>query len=140
MEYRRFGSSVAVRLSVGEDISKSLLSLAEKENIRLGSVSGIGATDDFTIGVFNLETRAYDRFRFTGNHEITSLSGNFTTMDQKPYLHLHITCAGADGKLVGGHLLASRISLTAEIWIQVVPGEAERKRDEELGINLISFA
>ena len=111
----------------------------KEEHIRLASVSGIGGTDDFTVGVFNTEKQAYDRFHCTGTHEITALCGNITEMNGETYTHLHMNCAGNDGKIVGGHLLDCVISLTAEIFIQITDGCADRKRDEELGINLIEF-
>ena len=139
MEYRVFEDTILVRLDKGDEIAKSLLAVAEKEGVTLASVSGIGATDDFEVGVFDLARSDYDRFCFSGNHEIVSLVGNLTTKDGVPYLHLHITCAGEGGKIVGGHLFEGRISLTAEIFLVKGAGRAERLRDETLGINRIRF-
>lgn len=137
MKYERFENDIVMRLEVGDDINEALLALAKKESIALASVSGIGATDDFTVGVFDLEKQDYEHFRYTGNHEITSLSGNITAMNGKPYVHTHITCAGKSGGIVGGHLLKSRISLTGEIFVSVIGGSVERFRDEKLKINLL---
>ena len=81
MKYQRFGNMIAVRLEVGDDIGAKLTELAEKEKIGFASVSGIGATDDFTVGIFDMDKGTYDRVRFTGNHEITSLSGNLSRMN-----------------------------------------------------------
>lgn len=139
MEYRVFEDTVLVRLDKGDEIVKSLLDVAAKEKLALASVSGIGATDDFTVGVFDLQRSDYERFRFGGNHEIVALVGNLTTKDGAPYIHLHITCAGEGGKTVGGHLLEAKISLTAEVFLHTVAGKAERQRDEALGINGIRF-
>jgi len=139
MEYRVFGDRILVRLDKGDQIVKSLLRVAKEEGVTLASVSGIGATDDFEVGVFDLERSDYDHFRFRGNHEIVSLVGNLTTKEGEPYLHLHITCAGEGGKIVGGHLFEGRISLTGEIFLDKGTGMAERLRDESLGINRIRF-
>ena len=139
MECRVFEDTVLVRLDRGDEIVKSLLAVAEKEGLTLASVSGIGATDDFEVGVFDLDRSDYDRFRFGGNHEIVSLVGNMTVKDGAPDIHLHITCAGEGGKIVGGHLFEARISLTAEIFLHKNAGVAERLRDETLGINKIIF-
>ena len=98
MKYKRFDDTIVLRLEAGEDINGSLMSLAQKEKITLASVSGIGATDDFTVGVFDIESKDYNKKHYTGNHEITSLTGNITEMNGAPYVHLHITCAGKDGK------------------------------------------
>ena len=139
MDYRRFGDRIVVRLDCGDEIIASLKEIAIKENIRLAEVSGIGATDHFTVGVFNLEKRAYDTAAFDGNHEITALCGNINTMNDETYNHVHITCAGNGGNVVGGHLIESRISLTGEIIISVIDGRVDRKRDADLKINRFSF-
>ena len=137
MKYKRFDNTIVLRLEVGEDICEALLLLAEKEKITYASVSGIGATDDFTVGVFDLEKSDYDKFSFSGNHEITSLAGNITEMNGKPYVHVHINCAGKNGNIVGGHLISAKISLTAEITVICAEGKVERRRDENLKINLL---
>ena len=115
MKYTRKNNTVIVRLEVGDELVSSLLEVAEKEKIGFAGVSGLGATDSFSVGVFDLGKKTYDRFDFSGSFEITGLSGNITVMDGSPYQHIHITCAGPGGKVVGGHLLECRISLTAEI-------------------------
>lgn len=139
MKYKRIENTIVLRLEVGEDINESLLFLAGKENIALASVSGIGATDCFTVGVFHIESKDYNKKHYTGNHEITSLTGNITEMNGAPYVHLHVTCAGKDGNIVGGHLLSARISLTAELFIRTVDGSVERTRDEEMKINVLEL-
>jgi len=139
MEYRAFEDTILVRLDKGDEIAKSILEVAKKEGLTLASLSGIGATDDFEVGVFDLERADYEHFRFGGNHEIVSLVGNVTMKEGSPYIHLHITCAGEGGKIVGGHLFEAKISLTAEIFLHKCADKAERMRDETLGINKILF-
>ncbi|HCU56126.1 MAG TPA: DNA-binding protein [Clostridiales bacterium] len=139
MEYRVFDDTILVRLDKGDEIVKCLSEVAEKEKLTLASVSGIGATDDFEVGVFDLARSDYDHFHFHTNHEIVCLAGNVTTKDKSPYVHLHITCAGSEGRIVGGHLFEAKISLTAEIFLHKAAGRADRLRDETLGINKISF-
>ncbi|MBO4338902.1 MAG: DNA-binding protein [Clostridia bacterium] len=139
MEYKRYNDTLVLRLDKGDEIISSLAHVAEKERIKTASFSGIGATDNFTVGIFSLEKQTYDGFSFTGNHEITCLSGNITSVDGKPYIHAHITCAGENANVVGGHLLEAKISLTCEIFIDAVDGEVTRKRDEKLNINRFDF-
>ncbi len=139
MEYRRFENKIVLRLDKGDEIIASVMEVAEKEDITLASLTGIGGTDNVTAGVFNTETKSYNKHSFTGTHEITSLTGNINTMDGGKYCHIHITLAGADGKTVGGHLLECVISLTAEIFIDIIDGKVDIKRDEELGINKFRF-
>ncbi len=49
MEYRKFADTYVIRLDKGEEIISSLQAICEKENIRLGSVEGIGAADHAVI-------------------------------------------------------------------------------------------
>lgn len=139
MEYGIFKNTITIRLDKGDEITESILAVAKKEKISLAFITGIGAVDDFEVGVFDLSKSDYARFRYTGNHEINSIVGNLTTKNGFPYLHLHITCTGCNGTVVGGHLFSGNISLTAEIFLQIVDGKAERKFDEELGINRMTF-
>lgn len=139
MNYKNYGSTIVVSLDKGDEIAKSLLAVAEREKCAFASITGIGATDDFETGVFDLEKGNYNRTRYSGNHEINALVGNLTTKDGKPYLHAHITCTGKDGTVVGGHLFEGTISLTGEIFMQVIDGIVDRKYDEAIGINKIVF-
>ena len=139
MESKEFENCIVIRLDQGDEIASALLSVAAEKKISLASLSGIGATDDFEIGVFDLEKKDYVRSRFLGNHEITSLSGNVTTKDGAPYVHLHVTCAGDGGKVVGGHLFRANVSLTAEIFLFNIKGAVDRKPDDALRINKIDF-
>ena len=139
MDYKRTENTLLLRLDKGEEVTESVLSVAKKEGITFAEISGIGATDDFTASVFDREKGDYEKNRFTGDHEILSLTGTVTEKDGAPYLHLHIVCAGSGGRAVGGHLLSARISLTAEIVLQIARIGAQRKKDENLGINRIFF-
>ena len=140
MEYKRFDHTLYVRLDRGEEILASLKKLSEAEDIRLADVRGLGATDDFAVGVYDVETRKYYPLAFTGAHEITSLLGNINTMDGAFYCHLHMSAGDVTGRVVGGHLSRCVISATAELVISVTDGEVDRFRDEaETGLNLFCF-
>jgi len=136
MEYKRFKDRIFLRLEKGEEICASIKEVAKKEKIAAASVSGIGATDDFKVGVFDIGKGAYEEYAFCGNHEINAIVGNISEKDGEPYVHLHITCTGKGATVVGGHLLFGVISLTAEIIIDGTEGAIGRKRDDALGINL----
>lgn len=139
MKYKVTDDTILVRLDVGEEIQAQLLKIAEAENISYAAVSGIGATDAFTVGVFDLDKKDYDRLDFSGNHEITALCGSLTRMNGQPYVHLHINCANSKGQLVGGHLLSARISVTAELVLTCLPCIVERQYEESLHFNGLVF-
>ena len=57
MEYRRFGNTIYLRLDPKEEILEEIGKVAKKENIRLAQVTGLGAINDFTAGVYNTVTK-----------------------------------------------------------------------------------
>lgn len=124
----------------GDEILTQLNAICIKENVKLASVSAIGATSDFTVGVFNTASKKYKATVFAGDdYEIVSLTGTVTTKDGKPYIHLHMTAAGETGVTVGGHLTCATVSVTCEMVIDVIDGVVERQLNEDIGINLLKF-
>ena len=69
MEYRKFGDAYIVRLDRDEEILAQLKIFAEKEQVKLASVTGLGAVKDFTVGVFDSSAKAYKSNRFQGVQE-----------------------------------------------------------------------
>ena len=139
MEYRKFGNIYAVRIDLGEDIVESLKKLGAAEQIRLGRVEAIGATDHAVLGVYDLDKKEYYPETIDEFMEITSLNGNITVMDGKPYVHLHATLADQRHTVHGGHVLEMRVGATCEMFVTAPEGEVTRQKDESLGINLWTF-
>ena len=73
MEYRRFGNTIVARIDRGEEILAAVREIAGAEHIQLASVSALGATNDFTGGVYNVDEKQYHANDFKGNFEIVSL-------------------------------------------------------------------
>ena len=53
MEYRKYGSDYVVRMDKGEEILACVEEVCRKEQIRLGSLSGLGAVGAVDLGVFD---------------------------------------------------------------------------------------
>ena len=140
MEYRRFDDTYVVRLQKGEEIGETLAELCRKEDIKLASVSGIGAADHLVIGLYDVGTRVYHKTELNGPMEITSLLGNVSRKDGEVYLHLHINVCDENMNVKGGHMNECRIGATGEIFVRVINGEVERLLDDEVtGLNLYRF-
>ena len=139
MEYRRFEDTLVIRLDPGEEICQSLLSVAEAEHVALAEINGLGAVNDFAVGVFDLREKAFRSNRFEGAFEIASLTGTITQREGRPHLHLHM-CAGDEaGRVMGGHLSSAMISATGEIVMRILPGRVTRRLDGELGLYLLDY-
>ena len=139
MDYRRMQDTVFARIDRGEEIQEQLRVIAEREGIRLASVSGLGAVNDFTVGVFKTDRKQYDSNTFTGYFEIVSLTGTITTMDGQYYAHLHMSCGDEQGRVFGGHLNRAVVSATCEVVIRILEGTVERRFDEDIGLNVFDF-
>ena len=138
MEYKRIGNAIVVRAQKGEEVVSLLTRLIDEEKITCGRVTGIGATDKITIGLYSVDTQEYRKVTIEEEMEILSLSGNLTRKDGNPYVHVHGAFATLD-KVYGGHVNEVWISATAEIIIDVIDLVVEREIDKETGLNLIKL-
>mgnify|MGYP002626978029 CR=1 FL=1 len=140
MEYRCLDGTFVLRLDPGDEVMESLRLLCERENIRLGTVYGLGAADRAELGLYRVdEKRLYPRV-FEGPMEITSITGNITDQEGAVYLHLHATLCGADLQAVGGHLLSCRIAATGELFVHPMKGQVHRQKDDYTGLNIFRFS
>jgi len=139
MQTKKFNNKIIVRIDKGEEIVKSLTKVCQDNNITLGSISGIGATNKVTIGLFDVATKKYHSKELIGNYEIVPLLGNISTMDNKIYLHLHINLCDSNHNSFGGHLNSAIVSATCECVIDIIDGKINRKFSDEIGLNLINI-
>ena len=140
MEYRVYGNDVVLRIQKGEEILTCPKEVCEKEHITLGSVTGLGAVGEVTLGVFNRENFAYEKQTYTGDMEIASCVGNISTMEGKNYLHIHMVVGNVtDGICHAGHLNRAVVSLTGEFILHKIEGTVEREYSPEVGLNLFKF-
>ena len=139
MEYRRFGNTIVARSDRGEEILAAVREIAGAEHIQLASVSALGATNDFTVGVYNVDEKQYHANDFKGNFEIVSLTGTINTMDGECYTHLHMSAGDEKGQVFGGHLNRAVVSAVCEMVITVIDGVVDRRFNEEIGLNLFRF-
>ena len=139
MEYRRFDHTIIARIDRGEEILTAVKEIAGAEHIQLASISALGATNDFTVGVYNVGEKQYHANDFKGNFEIVSLTGTINTMNGEFYTHLHMSAGDEKGQVFGGHLNRAVVSAVCEMVITVIDGVVDRRFSEEIGLNLFRF-
>ena len=110
MEYKCLGNKIIVRIDKDEEILEQVKELALKENIRLAAVQALGATNSFTVGVYNVAEKQYYANSFSGSFEIVSLTGTINTMNGEFYTHLHMSAGNDKGEVFGGHLNRADVS------------------------------
>ena len=139
MEYKRFNNTIVARIDKGEEILDKIKEISQKENIKLANVNALGATNDFTVGVYKIDEKKYYSNTFTGNFEIVSLTGTINTMNGEFYTHIHMSAGNDKGEVFGGHLNRAIVSATCEMVINIIDGIVDRTFDKEIGLNLFKF-
>ena len=139
MEYKRFDKDIVVRIDKGEEILEKIKEVAIKENIKLATVTALGGTNEFTVGVFKTEEKKYYSNSFQGDFEIVSLTGSINTMNDEFYTHIHMSAGDEKGNVFGGHLNKAIVSATCEMFIHVIEGKVDRELSEDIGLNLFKF-
>ena len=139
MEARKSGRVHLVRLDKGEPVLASLHEYVGRRRIRGGSVVGLGAIEAAEIGYFDPQRKAYDRTTIPGARELLSLVGTISRLDGAPFVHAHVTLAGPDHSVVGGHLFEARVAVTGEFVIDEAPIASARVLDDATGLKLLHF-
>lgn len=139
MQSTKLGNKYFLRIDKGEEIVETLKVFCVQNEIKLGQITGLGATNRVTVGLFDPEKKEYHSKEFTGNFEIAPLTGNITTMAGEIYLHLHINICDSEHNSFGGHLNSALVSATFEAIIEKFDGAVEREMDSEIGLNLLKF-
>ncbi|MFC1887392.1 PPC domain-containing DNA-binding protein [Candidatus Cloacimonadota bacterium] len=139
MFYKKGEDYYFLRFEIGEEIVTELQKFCEKEKVKLGFIQAIGAVNKAVVGFFHTGSKKYLSNELKGDHEITSLTGTITEMNDSPYLHLHISLADEENNVIGGHLNEAYVSVTCEMIITVLKGSVSRFKAEALGINLLDL-
>lgn len=129
---------LVIKLAKGEDLLETLTKFVERENIKAGFFAGIGGLNKVKMGTF-IEGK-YEEIIIEGQLEITSLLGNVSLKDEKPFIHAHIAVSKEDGSTFGGHLLpGSTVSPTCEIFLIKLKNAIRRRFDEEVKLYVLDL-
>ena len=139
MEYKKVKNHIIIRLDVGEEIISSIMNILKNEKIYFATVTGIGATNNFTVGTYDVTNQLYKKSNYKGVYEIVSLLGNTSIMNNEPYIHIHMSAADKNNNVVGGHLNEAYISATAEIVLNIIETNVDRIKDPNTGLNIFKF-
>ncbi|HJM83872.1 MAG TPA: PPC domain-containing DNA-binding protein [Candidatus Marinimicrobia bacterium] len=136
MKFRIDKSRAYMTLAKGDNINKTFESFAEVKGIGCAWLNGIGALENPEIGYYSLEDKAYHRKTFKGEYELTSLIGNITLKEGKPFSHTHITFSDTEFRVFGGHLFNANITAAGEFIMQFGSDEINREMNAEIGLPL----
>lgn len=134
-------SGCLIVLERGDALIRSLEEVVLDKGIKSAWLSGIGGALKAELGFYDLQTKQYSWQVFEDTLEVTSLAGNLTLLDSKPFFHLHGNFSRSDYSVVGGHVKDLVVGGTMEINLEILtfgPGdEPDRGFSEAVGLNLI---
>ena len=133
------GARSMLRLSEGDDLHERIGSFAESTSVRAAAVvMGIGVLSTASVGYWN--GREYAMRELSTPHELVALGGSIAMADGRPSVHLHVSLAGPDHVVLGGHLVRGRVGLLAEILIEAFPRRTfGRPMVESLGLRALDL-
>ena len=91
MKYKRVDDKIFVSIDKGELVNQKLLEVSQKEELNSGWINGLGAISDIEIGYWDIEEKIYVKKNFNDDYELLSLIGNVSLVDNKPFIHTHIS-------------------------------------------------
>lgn len=137
MKFIKIKNQYVIRLEKGEEIEEKLLEFGKEQNINSAFFNAIGAVLNAEIGFYNLATKEYIYKEITTPHEIVSLTGNITLVDDNPFLHMHCVLSSDTFECVGGHLKKATVGATCEIYLKSLDAKITRKQNLEIGLKLL---
>ena len=136
MKYNKVDDKIFVSIDKGELVNQSLLNVAEKEGLNSGWVNGLGAISNIEIGYWDIEEKIYVKKTFDEDYELLSLIGNVSLVDNKPFIHTHISFSDTKFKVYGGHLFDAKVIAAAEFCIFTAEYHLHRKLNCDIGLSL----
>lgn len=128
-----------LRAEKGEQLMRSLQSFCEEQDIRSGIISGLGGALWAELAFYHLDQKAYEFDRIDEPLEISNLSGNISSVNEKPFLHVHATVADMNYHSYAGHLKELEVGGTCEVYIKTFPEPVSRVHNDEIGLKLLDL-
>ncbi len=128
---RASGHTYRVNLVKGDEIISGLMEFAEKNHIKNGHFSGLGAVNKATFRWSDPVNKTNKKTEIDEEAELVSISGSIgTDKDGNVGVHAHSVVALGDGTTRGGHLMSARVSIITEIFVteEEVPATASASR------------
>ena len=136
MKYNKVDDKIFVSIDKGELVNQSLLNVAEKEGLNSGWLNGLGAISNIEIGYWDIEEKIYVKKTFDEDYELLSLIGNVSLVDNKPFIHTHISFSDTKFRVYGGHLFDAKVIAAAEFCIFTSEYHLHRKLNCDIGLSL----
>jgi uncharacterized protein len=106
-----------VNFSAGDELMSGMTEFAEKNNVKLSEVRGLGGISSAVVSAYDPQKGAFKRFDINQKGELVSLQGEITLVNGKPSFHAHVVFVLVDGTVHGGHLVEAHIDPIANLFV-----------------------
>lgn len=106
-----------VNFSTGDELMSGMTEFAEKNNLKISEVRGLGGISSAVVSAYDPEKGAFKRFNIDQKGELVSLQGEITVQNGKPVFHAHVVFVLVDGTVHGGHLVEAHINPVANLFV-----------------------
>jgi len=139
MDWRKSDADYVIRLDRGEEIMSSLARLLKEQDIRSGSIVGIGAIEETVLGYYDARSGEYLRRSFPEEAELVVFAGNVSVVDGAPFVHAHAVISDASFQALSGHLFSAVVAVTGEFQLRANGVSVRRELDAGIGLKLMRF-
>ena len=136
MNHKKIDDKIFISIDKGEFVNQKLLEVAEQEKLKSGWINGLGAISDIEVAYYDIEQKIYEKQNFDDHYELLSLIGNVSLVDDKPFIHTHISFSDTEFKVFGGHLFDAKVIAAAEFCIFISDYHLHRKLNCDIGLSL----
>ena len=136
---KKVGDTYIVSLKDKSSIYDALTDFINKQKIRGGQVTGIGAVNEATLRYYNPATKTFIDKTFQEQMELTSISGNVAEIAGALSVHLHVTLGRSDYTALTGHLRDAFIRGAGELFFYPLNSRIVKTKDAVTGLNLYNF-
>jgi predicted DNA-binding protein with PD1-like motif len=114
-----------VNFSTGDELMSGMTEFAEKNNLKVSEVRGLGGISSAVVSAYDPEKGAFKRFNIDQKGELLSLQGEITIQNGKPSFHAHVVFVLVDGTVHGGHLVEAHINPVANLFVSEYDSSAK---------------
>jgi uncharacterized protein len=124
-------------LKSGSKLPEAIVALSARGKVSTALLTAIGGVSELRIAYFNHETKKYENHDYHEELEVTSLVGNVTLKEGKPFVHVHGTFGRKDMSVIGGHVVSATVHPLLELVVTPTANKALRRFDDVVGLNVI---
>ena len=139
MKHKKKNNAYYLLLESGEKVIATLSYFLKREKIVNGYFTGIGAVSFAELMFFDTKQKKYLSKLFRGDKEVLNITGNVSLLENKPFIHAHITIADKNYKTIGGHLKEATVGASLEISLVKSDVNLHRNYQQNSGLSLWNF-